>query len=85
MRPWKSDDERADVDARLAELSSGWVLRPYPWAGAVSTAHTVLYYDRFGAGVFRDLAARGLRDDVLGAEGGAFEAELRFDLSLIHI
>ncbi|NOU31899.1 MAG: radical SAM protein, partial [Polyangiaceae bacterium] len=42
--PWKSDDERADVDEQLAGLSEGWALRPYPWAGAVSTAHTILYY-----------------------------------------
>jgi radical SAM superfamily enzyme YgiQ (UPF0313 family) len=76
-RPWKTDAERADVDARLRELSSGWALRAYPWAGAVSTAHTVLYYERFGPGVFRELAAGGVSDRVLG--GKAFEAELRFD------
>jgi len=76
-KPWKSDDERADVDERLAELSSGWALRTYPWAGAVSTAHTVLYYDRFGPSVFRDLAARGVRDEILGRE--RTEGDLRFD------
>lgn len=76
-RPWKTDDERADVDARLAELSRGWTLRPYPWAGAVSTAHTVLHYDRFGAGVFRALAERGVADDVLGAR--RVTDELRYD------
>jgi radical SAM superfamily enzyme YgiQ (UPF0313 family) len=76
-REWKTDDERADVDERLAALSSGWTLRTYPWAGAVSTAHTVLYYDRFGPGVFKELAARGLRESIFGAK--RFEAELRFD------
>lgn len=77
--PWKTDDERADVDDRLAELSSGWTLRTYPWAGAVSTAHTILYYDRRGPGVFRELAERGVNDEILGAKGQAFEADLRFD------
>jgi hypothetical protein len=77
--PWKSDDERADVDDRLEELSSGWALRTYPWAGAVSTAHTILYYDHFGSSVFRDLAERGLREGILGAKKKPFEAELRFD------
>ena len=77
--PWKTDEERADVDDRLSELSSGWALRTYPWAGAVSTAHTVLYYDRFGTGVFRDLAARGVDERILGAKP-AFEAELRYDV-----
>jgi hypothetical protein len=75
--PWKTDDEKADVDDRLAELSEAWALRPYPWAGAVSTAHTILHYDRFGAGVFRDLAARGVREEILGAR--TLTAELRFD------
>jgi anaerobic magnesium-protoporphyrin IX monomethyl ester cyclase len=77
--PWKTDAERADVNDQLEELSTGWALRTYPWAGAVSTAHTVLYYDRCGASVFRDLAKRGLREQILGAKRKPFEAELRFD------
>ena len=79
MTPWKTDDVRADVDEQLQELSSGWALRTYPWAGAVSTAHTILYYDRSGTSVFRDLAARGLREGILGAKKKPFEADLRFD------
>jgi anaerobic magnesium-protoporphyrin IX monomethyl ester cyclase len=77
--PWKTDAERADVNDQLEELSTGWALRTYPWAGAVSTAHTVLYYDRRGASVFRDLAKRGLREVILGAKKKPFEGELRFD------
>ncbi|MDP9036627.1 MAG: radical SAM protein, partial [Myxococcota bacterium] len=65
---WKTEEERADIDERLASLSTGWALRTYPWAGAVSTAHSILYYDRRGPSVFRDLAARGLREEILGAE-----------------
>ncbi|WP_437630071.1 B12-binding domain-containing radical SAM protein [Sorangium sp. So ce854] len=75
--PWKTDAERADVDARLADLSRGWTLRSYPWAGAVSTAHTILQYDRFGPGVFRDRAARRPPEGVPDAE--ALERGLRFD------
>ena len=78
IAPWKTDEERADVDDRLARLSEGWTLRTYPWAGAVSTAHTILYYDRFGPGVFRDLAERGLDEAILGAK--SLVSELRFDL-----
>ncbi len=79
-RPWKTDAERADVNDQLEDLSTGWALRTYPWAGAVSTAHTVLYYDRRGASVFRDLAKRGLREEILGAKKKPLEGELRFDL-----
>lgn len=75
--PWKTDDERADVEDRLAELSEGWTLRTYPWAGAVSTAHTILYYDHFGPTVFRDLVARGLEPAILGAKRVLKDA--RFD------
>lgn len=75
--PWKSDDERAAEAERLDELSSAWALRSYPWAGAVSTAHTVLYYERFGANVFKDLAAREPREAP--REEARFEAALRFD------
>jgi hypothetical protein len=82
-RSWKTDDERADVDSELTRLSDDWELRPYPWAGAVSTAHTVLHYDRFGPNVFRaraDRAQRGIRAlDVQVHGARAFEAELRFD------
>lgn len=76
--PWKSDDDRAAIDDALADLSRGWTLRPYPWAGAVSTAHTLLHYDRFGAGVFRARAAERARGRVLG--GRAFEAAVKFPL-----
>jgi hypothetical protein len=78
IAPWKTNEERADVDEQLQDLSSGWALRTYPWAGAVSTAHTILYYDRNGPSVFRDLAERGMREEILGAQK-SFTADLRFD------
>lgn len=77
--PWKTDDERADVNEQLEELSTAWALRTYPWAGAVSTAHTILYYDRRGSSVFRDLAERGLDERIIGTQKKAFQADLRFD------
>jgi anaerobic magnesium-protoporphyrin IX monomethyl ester cyclase len=54
--PSKSERDRARVDAALGRLSSAWLLRHYPWAGAISTAHTVLYYERYGQEAFRALA-----------------------------
>ena len=51
--PPKRDDEPDRLDRALDDLCAGWLLRRYPWAGSLSTAHTVLYYDRYGRDVFR--------------------------------
>jgi len=51
--PSKTDADREAVDAALERLGDRWRLRPYPWAGSLSTAHTLLWYARFGADVFR--------------------------------
>jgi anaerobic magnesium-protoporphyrin IX monomethyl ester cyclase len=60
-KPSKRDRERVRLEQALDRLASGWLLRSYPWAGSLSTAHTIFYYDHFGSGVFRDLSgqARG--------------------------
>ena len=81
--PSKTQEERARINAALARLSGKWRLRRYPWAGAVSTAHTVLYYERFGRSAFRDLAraANDARGRMFGHHGG--EALARFDLTAV--
>ena len=71
------DEEPAQLDQALDALSSGWLLRRYPWAGSLSTAHTVLYYDRHGRDVFRRLAAV-VRGGVIGGSTRSLPA--RFDL-----
>jgi hypothetical protein len=71
------DGEPAELDRALDALSSGWLLRRYPWAGSLSTAHTVLYYDRHGRDVFRRLASE-VRGGVIGASTRSVPA--RFDL-----
>jgi len=53
------------------------LLRRYPWAGSLSTAHTVFYYQRYGKGVLRGLARR-IRGGVIGARAATVAA--RFDL-----
>jgi len=55
-KPSKHDRERLRLEQALDRLASGWLLRSYPWAGSLSTAHTIFYYDHFGSGIFRDLA-----------------------------
>jgi hypothetical protein len=52
----KSDFEREKLDQEIDRLSAGWWLHDYPWAGALSTAHTLLWYARYGSDVFRRFA-----------------------------
>jgi anaerobic magnesium-protoporphyrin IX monomethyl ester cyclase len=56
--PSKSDDDRERIDVELGQLSGRWLLRRYPWAGAVSTAHTLLHYVEYGPSAFRILAKK---------------------------
>lgn len=60
--PSKTDADRGAVDEALEDLGERWRLRPYPWAGSLSTAHTLLWYARFGAGVFRTGGPARARD-----------------------
>src|SRR5262249_27873080 len=57
-RPAKSAADQEKLDRAIAELSNKWLLRRYPWAGSLSTAHTLLYYDRLGPCAFQGDAAR---------------------------
>ena len=53
QRP-KTPAEHEKLERAVSQLSDGWELRQYPWAGALSTAHTLLHYLRFGKSAFRD-------------------------------
>jgi hypothetical protein len=75
--PAMREGEPARLERALDTLSSGWLLRRYPWAGSLSTAHTVLYYDRHGRDVFRRLASI-VKGGVIGASARSVPA--RFDL-----
>jgi anaerobic magnesium-protoporphyrin IX monomethyl ester cyclase len=77
-RSYRRGDEAERLDGALDRLAAGWALRRYPWAGALSTAHSVLYYDRFGKDVARALAGR-MSGGVIGAR--PFEYKARFDPS----
>ena len=62
----KTAAEADDIEARLDLISRHWQLHDYPWAGSLSTAHTLLWYERFGAQIFKQLAhIKGLRSGVL--------------------
>jgi hypothetical protein len=49
----KSEAEAREIEAALDEVSSRYALRRYPFAGSLSTAHTLLWLDRLGPGAFR--------------------------------
>ncbi|HEY2900350.1 MAG TPA: radical SAM protein [Polyangia bacterium] len=76
--PSKRPAERARLDRALDRLSAGWLLRRYPWAGSLSTAHTVLYYDRFGPDVIQRLAGQ-VQGGVIGAEAHTFPARFALE------
>jgi anaerobic magnesium-protoporphyrin IX monomethyl ester cyclase len=77
-RASKRGADGSKLDAALDRLSAGWRVRRYPWAGSLSTAHSVLHYAKFGPGVFRD-RARLPAVQPFGARMG--EAQARFDLA----
>jgi anaerobic magnesium-protoporphyrin IX monomethyl ester cyclase len=56
--PAKTPAYRERIDAAVDGLARSWWLHRYPWAGSLSTAHTLLWYDRYGADVFRRLAGK---------------------------
>jgi anaerobic magnesium-protoporphyrin IX monomethyl ester cyclase len=77
----KRGDAQAKIDRALDELSARWRVRRYPWAGSLSTAHTVLHYAKFGKGVFRERAKLPPQRAFNAVER---EAQARFDLSQVQ-
>jgi len=59
--PSKTEFERETIDRAIDGLSRSWWLHDYPWAGALSTAHTLLWYAKYGPDVFRRFAGTSRR------------------------
>jgi hypothetical protein len=70
--------DQQKLEEAVSALSSRWSLRRYPWAGALSTAHTLLWYARHGKDVFRRMG-QVLAGKVPGAR--ARTATARFDVA----
>lgn len=51
--PSKSSLEQQKIDTFVKKLSRLFWLHKYPWAGALSTAHTLLWYHHYGPDIFR--------------------------------
>jgi len=56
----KTPEEAAHVEKAVNRLSRRWRLHHYPWAGALSTAHTQLWYLRCGPDIFKKTAGPAL-------------------------
>jgi len=52
----RSARDQDHIDTAIDSLSEQWWLHDYPWAGALSTAHTLLWYAQKGPDVFRKKA-----------------------------
>jgi hypothetical protein len=91
----KTAADQEKLDGAIERLAEGWLLRRYPWAGSLSTAHTILWYDRFGPDAFRRLRMRraelevpervaSARFDVGGVAERAREAEQQIWTTLVR-
>ncbi len=78
QRASKRGADAGKLDAALDRLSAGWRVKRYPWAGSLSTAHTILHYAKFGPGVFRERAKLPAQEPF-GARSR--DAQARFDLA----
>jgi anaerobic magnesium-protoporphyrin IX monomethyl ester cyclase len=76
QRPSKSLREREEVDAAIDKLARSWWLHRYPWAGSLSTAHTLLWYDHYGPEVFKRFA--GTRQKLTPSYPRKRSASMRF-------
>jgi hypothetical protein len=77
----KSAADQARLDEEVDRLSRRWRLHRYPWAGALSTAHTLLWYARHGKDVFRRLGRATRAAAVPGATARVLPA--RFDVAAL--
>jgi hypothetical protein len=58
--PSKNALEYRKIDALIEKISRFFWLHKYPWAGSLSTAHSLLWYQRFGPDVFRKTSSARL-------------------------
>ena len=52
----KSPEQHLKIEQGIEKLSQGWWLHDYPWAGSLSTTHTLLWYDHYGPRIFQQLS-----------------------------
>ncbi|MCG6537415.1 MAG: B12-binding domain-containing radical SAM protein, partial [Syntrophales bacterium LBB04] len=60
QKPSKSEQDRALINAAIAKLAQHYWLHGYPWAGSLSTAHTLIHYLHLGRDAFKIQAQKRL-------------------------
>lgn len=74
----KTGREREKIEDALDRLSRSWWLHHYPWAGALSTAHTQLWFEMYGSSVFKQCA--GTLPDRSASRDSLQIREAKFDV-----
>ncbi|MDD5308951.1 MAG: B12-binding domain-containing radical SAM protein [Deltaproteobacteria bacterium] len=85
------DDRGSErIERAVDKAASGFLMRSYPWAGSLSTAHTLLWAERFGPDVFRRLsgASRAAQPkvdpDALGETALSNEARIWHEITHVR-
>lgn len=61
VKPSKTQSQVEALDEAIRALSRWWTLRRYPWAGSLSTAHSLIWYEAKGPDAFRVASPRRTR------------------------
>ncbi|MBN2442680.1 MAG: radical SAM protein [Spirochaetales bacterium] len=75
---------REDIDDSIDWLAEKYALSHYPWAGAISTHHTFLFFCHYGQNVFKRFAKE--KQNFFPPEGGKLNIKdrIRFALPVIE-
>ncbi|MFH2059561.1 MAG: radical SAM protein [Pseudomonadota bacterium] len=80
--PARSPEDQDRIDDAIDALSSRWWLHDYPWAGSLSTAHTLLWYAHEGRNIFKKQAGIQQR---LSLPKGKSDLKSSYDIRKIMI
>jgi radical SAM superfamily enzyme YgiQ (UPF0313 family) len=50
----RSEEQEARIEHAIGNAARGFAMRPYPWAGAISTHHSFLYFAEHGPNACKD-------------------------------
>jgi anaerobic magnesium-protoporphyrin IX monomethyl ester cyclase len=94
----RSIKDQEAIDKAIDRLSGFWWLHDYPWAGSLSTAHTILWYAKKGTDVFRKSAKKRhkasfsppqikvkSRYDIESMESSVIENEAEIWYTLVYV